>query len=117
MQIILDTQIKQIDNDEAIQSGEQCTRCGHVVDGEDLTFRKTAVRSLLSSAVTKPEEKLERYTLAQMLQAGPKTIELDNDQIQNIKEDVGAAFGILIYGRVSEIIDPVKIKASSKAKG
>lgn len=116
MQVILDTPIRQIDNDDAIQSGIQCLECGHVNDGEDLTFRKTAVRALLQSSVAKPEEKLERYTLAQILQAGPKTMELDNDQIQNIKKDVGAAFGILIYGRVCEIIDPVKVKASLKAK-
>lgn len=115
MQINIDTPIKHIDIDKAVQSGSECQLCGNVVKGEDLTFRKAAVRALLNSSVTKPEEKMERFILAQMLQAAPPTLELDNDQITWIKEDVAAAYGILILGRVCEILDPTKMDKLLKA--
>ncbi len=110
MQVKIDTPIKNIDSNDAVQSGSQCPTCAHVVKGEDLTFRKAAIRALLNSAVTKPEEKMDRYTLAQILQAAPPILELDNDQITWIKDDVGAAYGILILGRVCELIDPEKME-------
>lgn len=109
MQVNLDTLIKQVDKDEAIQAGDQCRSCGNVTDGEELTLRKVAVRALLNSSVSKPEEKVERFTLAQMIQAAPPTLTLDNDQIQWIKDDVSNAYGIIILGRVYEILDPVKM--------
>ncbi|KKM61061.1 hypothetical protein LCGC14_1535560 [marine sediment metagenome] len=109
MKVNINTLIKQIDKDEAIQAGDQCKLCGRVTDGEDLTLRKVSIRSLLNSSVTKPEEKLERYTLAQMIQAAPPTMDLDNDQIKMIKDDVAAAYNILIYGRVCDILDPTKM--------
>lgn len=115
MQVNIDTVIRQMDSDKAVQSGNQCPTCAHVVKGEDLTFRKTAIRALLNSTITKPEEKMERFTLAQMLQAAPSTLELDNDQIQWIKDDVAAAYGILILGRVYEILDPSKMDKLMKA--
>ena len=116
MQVNIDTLIKRIDSDEAIQAGDQCRSCGRVTDGEDLNLRKASIRSLLNSSVTKPEEKLDRYTLAQMIQAAPLTIDLDNDQIKMIKDDVAAAYNILIYGRVCDILDPTKMaKLKQKA--
>lgn len=109
MQINIDTPIKRIDKDEIIQSGSECPMCKNVVEGEDLTFRKAAIRALLNSSVTKPEEKMQRFTLAQMLQAGPPTLELDNDQISWIQADVAAAYGILVLGRIYEVLDPTKM--------
>lgn len=114
MQINLDTLIKQIDKDEAIQSGDQCKLCGSITDGEDLTFRKAVVRALLNSSVSKSDEKIERFTLAQMIQAAPPTLTLDNDQIQWIKDDVSNAYGIIILGRVYEMLDPIKMDKLKK---
>ena len=109
MQVQIDTKIMRVDKDNAIQMGGQCNTCGHVENGEDLTFRKAVIRSLLNTDIKEADKRLERFTLAQMIQAAPPTLSLDNDQIQIIKDDIAIAYGTIVLGRIYEMLDPEKM--------
>ena len=109
MQVQLDERIMRVDKDKAIQMGGQCNTCGHVEGGEDLTFRKAVTRSLLNTDIKEADKRLERFTLAQMIQAAPPTLSLDNDQIQIIKDDIAIAYGTIVLGRIYEMLDPEKM--------
>ncbi len=101
-------------NNEPIQMPSEgqstCQLCGHIEKPEDLTLEKVAIISLFNAKQDEPgDKKLERYVLAQRIKQHP-TVELSSEDITFIRKEVATAYGPLIYGRVSEILDPEEIK-------
>lgn len=113
MKINFKTVLMTLD-DEPIQvppeSQSACQVCGHIRAPENLTLEKVAIIALFNVKQDEAaDKKLERYTLAQRIKQNP-VVELSSEDIVFIRKEVANAYGPLVYGRVSEILDPGEIK-------
>jgi len=119
MKVNFKTTLMTLDN-EPIQVPSEgqstCQLCGHIGKPEDLTLEKVAITALFNAKQDESaDKKLERYVLAQRIKQHP-TMELSSEDITFIRKEVANAYGPLIYGRVSEILDPTEVKKLNPAE-
>lgn len=113
MKVNFETILTTLDN-EPIQippEGQStCQLCGHIKEPEDLTLEKVAIVSLFNVKQDESaDNKLKRYILAQRIKQHP-IVELSSEDITFIRKEVANAYGPLVYGRVSEILDPTEVE-------
>ena len=113
MKVNFKTVLMTLDN-EPIQMPPEgqsvCQLCGHSQEREDLTLERVAIVALFNAKQDEgADSKLERYILAQRIKQHP-TVELSSEDITFIRKEVANAYGPLVYGRVSEILDPAELK-------
>ena len=118
MKINFGTILKTLD-DEAIQVPSEgqssCQLCGHIEEPKDLTLAKVAITALLNAKQDEGgEKKLDRYILAQRIKQFP-VVELSSEDIVFVRKEISVAYGPLVYGRSSELLDPGEIKKLSQA--
>ncbi len=114
MQINFDIVLRTLD-DEPIKVGDRCGTCGHVEEPKDLTLEHASITSLFNIGQdVKAGGKLERYILAQRIKQHP-VVELSAEDITFLRKAIGDTYGPLVYGRVTEILDPGEVKKLSGA--
>lgn len=81
------------------------------------TYGRAMVLCLLNQPNPPADEKVERFVLATKISAATDDLLLDNDEIKLLDSAAKECFGPLIYCRVLEQIDPVKMQKAAKSNG
>jgi len=87
---------------------QPCEACGRNTETEDLTLQTILVNSLLNESKGESlsgRKKLGRFKLAMKIQ-GADEVDLKASEITKALKCVEKLYTVLIYGRVTEILEP-----------
>ena len=75
-----------------------------------VTFKRVAILALLENGQISVEDKYKRFKLAQKMESGPDVIDVNIDEIKELKDRVESFGSTLVVGRFNEFINsPIQI--------